>query len=100
MKKIALQVLAASPGKVWADLEKEGAVVITEDGAPRSIMIPTSGETVLDDVREIVFARASKAIREIRKHAAETGAAALTPADIDQEIAASRRARRQRTPRG
>ena len=63
MKMIASRVLAASPGKVWADLEKEGAVVITEDGAPRSIMIPTSGETVLDDVREIVFARASKAIR-------------------------------------
>ena len=45
-------MLAASPDKVWADLEKEGAVVITEDGAPRSIMIPTSGETLLDDVRE------------------------------------------------
>ena len=42
---IASRVLVAGPDKVWADLEKEGAVVITEDGASRSIMIPTSGET-------------------------------------------------------
>ena len=98
---IASRVLVASPGKVCGPPSmKEGAVVITEDGAPRDIMIPTSGETLLDDVREIVFARVSKAIREIRRHAAETGAATLMPADIDQEIAASRRERRQRAPRG
>ena len=42
---------------------------------------------------------ARTAVREIRKQAAETDAA-LTPADLDQEIAASRRARRQRAPRG
>ena len=83
-----------------ADLEKEGALVITKDGVPRSIMVPTSDATLLEDVQEIVFARARKAVREIRKHAAETGGAALTPSDIDQEIAASRQARRQRARRG
>lgn len=46
----------------------------------------------------VVFARA-RGGSGIRKQAAETDAA-LTPADIDQEIAASRRARRQRAPRG
>ena len=93
-------MLAARPGKVWADLEKEGALVITKDGVPRSIMTPTSDATRLDDVQGIVFARARKAVREIRKHAAETGTAALAPSDIDQEIAASRQARRQRARRG
>ena len=68
-------MLAASPGKVWADLEKEGAIVITKDGIPRSIMVPTSDATLIEDVREIVFARARKAVREIRARAAETGAA-------------------------
>lgn len=100
MKMIASQVLAASPDKVWAALEKEGALVITKDGIPRSIMVPTSDATLLDDVQEIMFTRARKAVREIREHAAETGAAALTPADVDQEIAASRQARRQRARRG
>ena len=81
---------------MWADLDWEGAVKNTKDGAPRSVMIPASRATL----QEVVFARAGKAIQEIRKQAAESGAAALTPADIDQEIAASRRERRQRAPRG
>ena len=68
----------------------------TKDGAPRSIEIPASSATL----QEVVFARAGKAIQEIRKQAAESGAAALTCADIDQEIAASRRERRQRARRG
>lgn len=99
MKTIASRTLAASPGKVWADLEREGAIVITKDGVPRSIMVPTSDATLIEDVREIVFARARKAVREIRAHAAETDVAALTPDDIEREIEAVRRARKQRTPR-
>ena len=95
MKKIASRVLATSPGKVWTDLEKEGALVITQDGVPRGIMVPTSDATLLDDVQEIVFTRVRKAVREIREHAAETGASTLTSAEIDREIAASRLVRRR-----
>ena len=51
MKTIASRTLAASPGKVWADLEREGAIVITKDGVPRSIMVPTSDATILEDVQ-------------------------------------------------
>jgi hypothetical protein len=42
---IASRALAASPGKVWEHLEREGAIVITKDGVPRSIMIPTSASS-------------------------------------------------------
>lgn len=37
--------------------------MITQDGVPRGIMVPTSDATLLDDVQEIVFARARKAVR-------------------------------------
>ena len=97
MKIIASRVLAASPGKVWADLEREGAIVITKDGVPRGLMVPTSDATLIDDVREVVFARARRAVRAIRARAAETGAADLTSADIDAEIKAARSARSRRT---
>lgn len=100
MKTIASRTLAASPGQVWAALEREGALVVTKDGVPRSIMVPTSDATLVEDIREIVFARARKAVREIRTRAAETGAADLTQADIEREIEAARRARRQRVRRG
>ena len=72
MKTIASRTLAASPGQVWAALEREGALVVTKDGVPRSIMVPTSDATLLEDVQEIVFARARRAVREIRNRAAET----------------------------
>lgn len=100
MKTIASRTLAASPGQVWAALEREGALVVTKDGVPRSIMVPTSDATLVEDIQEIVFARARKAVREIRTRAAETGAADLTPADIQREIEAARQARRQRVRRG
>ena len=90
MKTIASRTLAASPGQVWAALEREGALVVTEDGAPRCIMMPTSDATFIEDVQEIVFARARRAIREIPIRAAENGAADLTQADIEREIEAAR----------
>ena len=58
MKTIASRMLTAAPGKVWAELEREGALVVTKDGVPRSIMIPTSDATLFEDIGEIVFARA------------------------------------------
>ena len=93
MKTIASRTLAASPGQVWAALEREGALVVTQDGVPRSIMVPTSDATFIEDVQEIVFTRARKAVREIRMRAAETDAADLTQADTEREIEAARRER-------
>jgi hypothetical protein len=100
MKTIASRVLAASPGKVWEDLEREGAVVITKDGVPRSIMVPTSDATLLEDVQELVFARARKAVRAIRSRAAATGSDGMTSTDIGREIEAVRRGRRRKSRRG
>ena len=100
MKTIASRTLAASPGQVWAALEREGALVVTKDSVPRSIMVPTSDATLVEDIQEIVFARARRAVREIRTRAAETGAADMSQADIEREIEAARQARRQRGRRG
>lgn len=100
MKTIASRTLAASPGKVFEQLEREGAIVITKDGVPRSLLVPTSDATLLEDVQELVFARARKAVRAIRARAAETGRDALTRTGIEREIQAVRRARRSRSRRG
>jgi len=84
---------------VWEDLEREGAIVITKDGVPRSVMIPTSDATLLEDVQELVFARARKAVRAIRARASETGTDALRRAEIEREIKAARRALKRRARR-
>jgi hypothetical protein len=100
MKTIASRMLAARPGKVWEDLDREGAIVITKDGRPRSIMVPTSDTTLLEDVQDLVFARARQAVRAIRTQVAKSGADALTPAEIEREVKAARRALKQRSRRG
>ena len=100
MKTIASRMLTAAPGKVWAELEREGALVVTKDGVPRSIMIPTSDATFFEDIGEIVFARARRAVRAMRTQASQNGSELVTPADVEQEVRAVRRVRKQRARRG
>ena len=100
MKTVASRMLAARPSQVWDDLEREGAVIITKDGVPRSIMIPTSDATLLEDVQELVFARARKAVRAVRARAAEAGTDALSGAEIEREVKAARAALKRRVRRG
>ena len=99
MKTIASRILTVAPGKVWAELEREGVLVVTKDGVPRSIMIPTSDATLSEDIGEIVFARARRAVRTRWTQAHQSGAEVVTSADVEREVRAARRARRQRVRR-
>ena len=89
---------------ITSDIDRRQAEHRREPGNERGHIFQVGRRTTRDAARrweqEQLFARARKAVREIREHAAETGAAALTPADIAQEITASRQARRQRARRG
>jgi hypothetical protein len=96
---IASRQITAKPGKVWADLEKEGALVVTRDGRPFSIILPTSDETLIEDIQELVFSRARRAVTEIRRKAQESGAARMSPKEIDAEVVALRKARKRRGTR-
>lgn len=86
--------MATKPAAIWKTLKKEGAVVVTRNGQPEGVFISTSGETWLEDVQEIIYARARKAAQEMRIAAAKSGAAELTMEDIDSEIKASRAKRK------
>lgn len=94
MKLIASREMATKPAAIWKTLKKEGAVVVTRNGQPEGVFISTSGETWLEDVQEIIYARARKAAQEMRIAAAKSGAAELTMEDIDSEIKASRAKRK------
>jgi len=96
MKMVASRELAASPAKVWRLLAEEGSVVITKNGRPRGILLPTSVDTLLGDLQEQTRARARRAVSEVRRDAAKRGLDRMSMEEIDAEIAASRRARRRR----
>ena len=96
MKLIATKELAANPHKVLRQLSRAGSVVITENGHPKGLLLPTSENTLLEDVQDQVRSRARRAVSEIRREAAKRGLDRLSMADIDREIAAARKARRAR----
>jgi hypothetical protein len=95
MKLIASREMAAKPAALWKALKKEGAVVVTKNGQPEGVLLSTSGETWLEDVQEVIFARARRAASNLRKAASKSGAAALSEEEIEAEIGASRRERRK-----
>lgn len=96
MKIIPSRQLAASPGKVWSLLEKEGALVISRDGIPCGILLPTSEATLLGDLRDQARRRAKNAVSAARRRARDAGIDALSTDVIDAEIAASRKKRQRK----
>jgi hypothetical protein len=93
MQMIASRELTAKPAAVWSKVATEGAVVVTRDGLPMGIITPTSPETLLEDMQEIAFSRARRAVSRMRATATRHGTGGMTSNDIDAEI---RRARKLR----
>jgi hypothetical protein len=71
MKLIATDELVANPRKVLNELEREGSVVITENGQPKGVLSPTNAQTVLEDIQEQIRGRARRAVSEIRRESAK-----------------------------
>ena len=90
MQIIASRELSAQPGKVWKDVAREGSVVVTRDGQPVGILLPTSAATLLEDMQEIAFAQARRGVSRLRAAAARTGVASLSRKQLEAEIRASR----------
>jgi len=94
MRIIPSRDLVASPAKVWKLLEDEGSVVITKDGKPRAILLPTSDVTLLEDLQDQIRARAKRAVSELRRQAVARGTNKLSREEIEAEIQAARKTRR------
>jgi hypothetical protein len=94
MKMIPTRALAANSGRVMRQLEEEGVLVVTKDGQPRSIMLSTSDSTLMDDLRDCIYLRGKKALREAQMHSRLTGRDQITSDEIAAEIQAVRAQRR------
>jgi len=88
MRMLASRELAARPGKVWKDLAQDGALVITKDGKPRGIITPTSDQTLLEDMQDLIFARSRRAVSALRRDAALRPS--ISQIDVEREIKATR----------
>mgnify|MGYP006285182129 CR=1 FL=1 len=90
MQMIASRELSSKPGAVLSKVAAEGSMVVTRDGRPMAILTPTSAESLVEDLQEIAFSRARRAVRNLRTSAADAGVSSLSPEEIDREIQALR----------
>jgi hypothetical protein len=95
MKMIASREMAAKPAAIWKALKEEGAVVVTKNGQPEGVFLATSAETWLEDIQDVVFARARRATQQMRRAASQSGAAEMSMEEIITEIQADRAERKQ-----
>ena len=94
MKMIATRELAANSGRVMEQLDREGVLLITKDGKPRSLLLTTSDETLMEDLRDCLYTRARRDLMKAQMAAAEAGSSGLSVDEIDAEIRAVRAARK------
>jgi len=96
MSTISVTDLKKKPARQWLQSAANGDLVVTSKGRPVAVLLriaTASVESAQSFVRSI---RALQAQSAIQAGAASSGAAELSPSDINAEIAAARRARRRR----
>jgi hypothetical protein len=94
---MSLRDLRNTPNKLWRSLQRDKAVALAVNGTPRALVLEIADgdlESLVALVRQI---RAKDMLMRMRVQAATSGADKLSDAEIDAEIAATRRpARRSR----
>jgi len=95
MKMIATRELAANSGKVMGEVDKNGFIVITKDGKPRSIIISTTEDTLIPDVKSIINLKFKQILLNSQMNSQKRGTSKMSIKEIDAEIATVRKLRRR-----
>lgn len=95
-KWLASRELSARPGRVLAEVSRLGRVLVTANGKPKAIMIPTSEKTFTRDMELLDRVALARAVEAIRADSVMTGTDTLTMREIDAEVAAVRSRRRRK----
>jgi hypothetical protein len=94
LRLMSLRDLRNTPNKLWRSLRRDKAVALAVNGTPKALVIDVDDgdlESIVALVRQI---RAKDALTRLRMQAATSGTDALDDAEIDAQIAATRRTRR------
>jgi len=94
--RLGSREFSAHPGRALAAVSRAGRVLVTANGKPKAIMIPTSEATFSRDLEMLDRVALTQAVEDIRSDSIVNGTDALTMKEIDAEIAAVRTARRRK----
>ena len=92
-KWLASRELSARPGRALAAVSRIGRVLVTANGKPKAIMIPTSEATFARDLEMLDRLALTQAVEAIRADSIANRTDNLGVAEIDAEIGAARKAR-------
>jgi hypothetical protein len=95
-KWLASREFSAHPGRTLATVSRAGRVLVTANGKPKAIMIPTSEATFSRDLEMLDRVALTQAVEAIRFDSVVNGTDALTMKEIDAEVAAVRTAGRRK----
>ena len=96
MRFITIRELRTKSAEIWRSLPGERELVVTHNGKPIAILTPTTDRQLEQSLRELRRARSQQAVASLQANSARLGKDRLSPADIDTEIAAVRKARKAR----
>jgi len=95
MSTITVSELKRKPTKQWREVAKTGDLVVTEQGEPVAVFLPIDAQSLEPTLSALRSVRALQAQAALQEAARRNSTHELTMAEIDEEIAAARRARRK-----
>jgi prevent-host-death family protein len=96
MSTISISDLKKRTASQWRRSAKKGELIITFEGQPVAVLLPIDHESLGPTLSALRSVRALQAQSALQEAAKQNAAAALTMAEIDTEIAESRKSRRRK----
>lgn len=94
VKFVTVRELRGRTSELWDELERQRELVVTNNGKPVAILSATDAESLERSLRNIRRCRAADAVSGLQRDAARRGLDQLTMNEIDEEIQAYRRSRK------
>ena len=99
MNFVSFRELRTSTARINEMLTDDGKIVVTSNGKPKAIMIQVDESDLEDTLAMLNQVHLARSIRNIRAAAQSSGAAKMTPDEINSEIMQSRKERKRRSAR-
>lgn len=96
MRYVSVGDLQSKSEDEWRRLAGEEDVVVTSAGLPIAILTPVTEATLEESLTAVRRARAVAAVHDMQRRSVEQELDRLTPEEIDAEISAVRKDRKER----
>jgi hypothetical protein len=94
-KWLASREFSASPGRALATVGREGRVLVTANGKPKAIMIPTSEATFAEDLEILDRVALAQSVASIRADSVLQATDRISLGEINKEVNAVRSSRKR-----